>query len=77
MSDTKQNKNRSGKVIRLFTVEIADARSAPELYANPSNPYAGMDDAVRSKEFTSIFGLLLAETYRRNVCSKDDKTITG
>ena len=62
----KQKKNRSGKVVDLFIVEITDASSAPELYANPNNPYAQMSDDERAKEFDSIFGLLLAESYREN-----------
>ena len=53
-----------GKVIRLFTVEIADASSAPELYTNSSNPYTELSDEERAKEFDSIFGLLLAESHR-------------
>lgn len=59
-----KNTHSSGKVIRLFTVEITDASSAPELYANSSNPYTGLSDDERVKEFDSIFGLLLAESYK-------------
>ena len=59
-----QNAHSSGKVIRLFTVELADASSAPELYTNSSNPYTELSDEERAKEFDSIFGLLLAESYR-------------
>jgi hypothetical protein len=64
-----QKKRRAGKVIRLFTVEIADASSAPELYANPSNPYTQLSDEERLKEFNEIFGLLWAESCRE--ASKD------
>lgn len=60
----KQKIKHSGKVIRLFTVEIADASSAPELYANPSNPYAQLPDEERLKEFDETFGLLWAESCR-------------
>ena len=59
-----QKKKRAGKVIRLFTVEIADASSAPELYTNSSNPYTELSDEERAKEFDTVFGLLLAESYR-------------
>lgn len=65
----KQKKKHSGKVIRLFTVEIADASSAPELYANPGNPYTQLLDEERLKEFNEIFGLLWAESCRE--ASKD------
>jgi hypothetical protein len=56
-----------GKVIRLFTVEIADATSMPELYANPSNPYTQLSDEERLKEFNEIFGLLWAESCRKAI----------
>lgn len=59
-----QKKKGSGKVIRLFTVEITDATSMPELYANPSNPYTQLSDEERLKEFNEIFGLLWAESCR-------------
>ena len=60
----KQTKTRRGKVIRHFTVEIEDASSNPELYANPSNPYTLMSDEEREKDFVETFGMLLAESYR-------------
>ena len=69
----KQKKNHSGKVIRLFTVEIEDAATAPELYANPSNPYCELSDEEREKEFFSIFALLLAETIRQDIQDTNKK----
>ena len=77
-SAENQNAHNSGKVIRLFTVEIADASSAPELYTNSSNPYTELSDEERAKEFDAVFGLLLAESYREagqgmemtNVCKE-------
>jgi len=62
----------SGKVIRLFTVEITDASSAPELYVNPSNPYTQLSDEERLKEFSEIFGLLWAES-----CQEASRDIYG
>lgn len=59
-----KQKKQAGKVIRFFTVEIADASSAPELYANPSNPYIQLSDEERLKDFNEIFGLLWAESCR-------------
>lgn len=67
--DGTQKKKRAGKVIRLFIVEIADATSAPELYANPNNPYTQLSDEERAREFNEIFGLLWAESCRE--ASKD------
>ena len=43
---------------------IMSRSSAPELYTNSSNPYTELSDEERAKEFDSIFGLLLAESYR-------------
>lgn len=57
-------------MIRLFTVEIADASSTPELYANPANPYTQLSDEERLKDFSEIFGLLWAES-----CQKGGKII--
>jgi len=69
----KKNKiKHSGKVIRLFIVEITDASSAPELYANPSNPYTQLSDEERLKEFSEIFGLLWAES-----CQEASRDIYG
>ena len=62
----KRKRRCSGKVIRLFTVEIEDARTNPELYANPSNPYNQLSDEEREKDFIEIFGLLLAESLRED-----------
>ncbi len=59
-----KQKKRSGKVIRFFKVEISDISSAPELYANPSNPYAQLSEEERVKDFNEIFGLLWAESCR-------------
>jgi hypothetical protein len=66
MPNMKQKKRcgASGKVIRFFTVEIADVSSAPELYANSNNPYSQLSDEERAKEFDAISGLLLAESCR-------------
>lgn len=66
MSETNQKRNSPGKVIQFFTVEIADVGSAPELYINSENPYAGASDDDRAKGFDSIFGLLLAESFRES-----------
>ena len=71
MSDKKPKKSSSNKVIRYFTVEIADISTAPEVFANPTNPYAGMSDDARIRDFDSIFGLLLAESYRQDDPRKD------
>jgi hypothetical protein len=68
----RQKTKHSGKVIRLFTVEIADASSAPELYANPNNPYTQLSDEERLKEFVEIFGLLWAES-----CRETSRDISG
>jgi len=59
-----KQKKRAGKVIRSFKVEICDASAAPELYANPSNPYTQLSDEERIKDFNEIFGLLWAESCR-------------
>jgi len=64
-----KQKERTGKVIRLFTVEISDASSTPELYVNSNNPYAQLSDEERLREFVEIFGLLWAESCRET--SKD------
>ena len=70
---TKKKKiKRSGKVIRLFTVEIVDASSAPELYANSSNSCTQLSDEERLKDFDETFGLLLAES-----CREAGKDILG
>lgn len=61
---TTGGKKRSGKVIRLFTVEITDACSTPEVYTNPSNPYTQLSGEERLKDFNEIFALLWAESYR-------------
>ena len=63
---------RTGKVIRSFRVEICDASSAPELYANPNNLYAQLSDEERIKDFNEIFGLLWAES-----CQEASKDIYG
>ena len=71
----KKKKNSARKVIRFFTVELADASSAPELYANPTNPYAQLSDEERLKDFSEIFGLLWAESHQeanKNNCEKND-----
>jgi hypothetical protein len=60
----KRKIKRSGKVIRLFTVEIIDASTMPELYANSNNDYAQWPEEERLKEFNEFFGLLLAESCR-------------
>ncbi len=65
MSNTKQKKGPA-KVVQHFIVEVADVGSAPELYANPGNPYAGASDDDRARGFDSIFGLLLAESFRES-----------
>jgi hypothetical protein len=59
-----KQKKRGGKVIRFFKVEISDVSSAPELYANPNNPYAQLSEEERIKDFNEIFGLLWAESCR-------------
>lgn len=64
----KQNK-RVGKVIRSFRVEVCDASSNDELYANPNNPYTQLSDEERLKDFVEIFGLLWGESCRET--SKD------
>ncbi len=64
-----KQKERAGKVIRFFTVEISDASSAPEMYVNSNNPYAQLSDEERLREFIEIFGLLWAESCRET--SKD------
>ena len=64
-----KQKKRVGKVIRFFKVEVCDAASAPELYVNPSNPYAQMTDEERLKDFVEMFGLLWGESCRET--SKD------
>jgi len=64
-----KQKERAGKVIRFFTVEISDASSAPEQFVNPNNPYAQLSDEERLREFVEIFGLLWAESCRET--SKD------
>ncbi len=64
-----KQKERSGKVIRFFTVEISDASSASEQFVNPNNPYAQLSDEERLREFVEIFGLLWAESCRET--SKD------
>lgn len=64
-----KQKKRGGKVIRSFTVELSDASSAPELYANPSNPYAQLSDEERLRDFVEILGLLWGESCRE--ASKD------
>ncbi|MGA2775353.1 MAG: hypothetical protein ABSE81_04770 [Candidatus Omnitrophota bacterium] len=64
-----KQKKRAGKVIRAFKVEICDASSNPELYANPSNPYAQLSDEERLKDFVEVFGLLWGESCRET--SKD------
>jgi len=74
----KKKKDSSGKVIRLFTVEITDATSVPETYANPGNPYIQLSDEERLKDFNEIFGLLWAESCReanKNIYGKKDCNI--
>jgi len=65
-SDKIKQKKHAGKVIRSFKVEICDASSAPEMYANPSNPYTQLSEEERVKDFNEIFGLLWAESCREN-----------
>lgn len=60
-----KQKKGTGKVIRLFKIEISDASSAPELFANPSNPYSHLPDEERIKDFNEIFALLWAESCRQ------------
>ena len=67
----KRKLKRSGKVIRLFTVEIIDASTMPERYANPSNDYAQWPEEDRLKEFNEFFGLLLAESCRDAAIAKN------
>ena len=64
-----KQKERAGKVIRFFTVEISDVSSAPEQYVNLNNPYAQLSDEERLREFVEIFGLFWAESCRET--SKD------
>jgi hypothetical protein len=59
-----KQKKRAKKVIRFFKVEVSDVSSAPELYANPNNPYAQLSEEERIKDFNEIFGLLWAESCR-------------
>ncbi len=59
-----KQKKCARKVIRFFKVEISDINSAPELFANPTNPYAQLSDEERIKDFNEIFGLLWAESCR-------------
>ena len=68
----KQKTKRSGKVIRFFTVEIIDASSMPELYANSSNPYNQLSDEERMKDFNKNFGLFWVES-----CREANKDIYG
>jgi hypothetical protein len=58
----KQKRNRSGKVIRFFTVEIAASGSDPALDSNPSNPYTQLSEEERLKDFIEMFGILWAES---------------
>ena len=67
-----KQKERSGKVIRFFTVEISDASSDPEQFVNPNNPYAQLSDEERLREFVEIFGLLWAES-----CRETSRDISG
>jgi len=60
----KDKKQRKGKVIRTFSVEIVSSGSDPVLDANPSNPYTMLSDEARLKDFVEIFGLLWAESCR-------------
>lgn len=60
----KHKKNRSGKVIRFFTVEVVGPASDPVLDSNPSNPYIRLSDEERLKELIEMFGLLWAESCR-------------
>lgn len=61
----KTNQRKSnGKVIRSFKVEICDASSTPEFFANSSNPYTQLSDEERIRDFNEIFGLLWAESCR-------------
>ncbi len=71
-SHKMKQKKRGGKVIRFFKVEISDAISAPELYANPNNPYAQLSEEERIKDFNEIFGLLWAES-----CREASRDISG
>jgi hypothetical protein len=61
-----QKNRRSGRVIRLFTVEIVDASSAPEAFANLNNSYAQLSDEERMKDINETFGLLFAEACRES-----------
>jgi hypothetical protein len=70
--ENEKKRKVSGKVIRLFTVEIAEASSAPKLYANASNPYTRLSDEERLRDFSEIFGLLWAES-----CLEANKDISG
>ncbi len=63
-SHRMKQKKRAKKVIRFFKVEVSDVSSAPELYANPNNPYAQLSEEERIKDFNEIFGLLWAESCR-------------
>jgi len=66
-SHRMKQKKRDRKVIRFFKVEISDVNSAPELFANPTNPYAQLSDEERMKDFNEIFGLLWAESCREAI----------
>jgi len=57
-------KNPRGKVIRIFTIELVDADSCPELKCNPSNPYSFMPDEERIQDLVDIWDTLWIETYR-------------
>ncbi|MBF0571152.1 MAG: hypothetical protein HQL12_04705 [Candidatus Omnitrophica bacterium] len=61
-----QNNPSSKKVIHSFKVEIVDCETCPELLENPSNPYINLPEEERIKDLVDIFGILWAETCRKN-----------
>jgi len=58
----KQKRNRSGKVIRFFTVEIVAQGSDPALDTNPANPYLQLSEEARLRDFIEMFSILWAES---------------
>ena len=60
------NKERKNKVIHSFTVELVDCESCPEMSTNSSNPYINLSEEERIKDLVDIFGILWAESCRKN-----------
>lgn len=55
----RKKRKKSGKVIRLFTVEVS---ADPALASNPTNPYTQLSEKERMKDLVEIFGLLWGES---------------